>query len=106
PILGEIHTGYLLSLHGSPYMGAEAADPRDGSQLATDLGRDADDFIMGRARRGYPVHEEILLLERREQRLSEKWQHREADQHQATDGEERRAWCADEPPEECIVAAL
>ncbi len=106
PILGEIDTRYLLPLHGAPYMGPEAADPRDGPQLATDLGRDPDDFIMGRARRGHPVHEEILLLEGREQRLPKKWQHREADHHEGTDGEERRARRADDPPEEPLVATL
>src|SRR5437588_9813703 len=87
-------------------MGAEAAHSWYGAQFATGLGGDADDFIVGRARLGHPMYEEIPLLEGREERLPEKGQDGQADQHEATEGQERRAGCANDAPEGRVVAAV
>jgi hypothetical protein len=46
PILGGIYPDYFLSRYGTANVGPETANPWDGSQFTTGLGRDPDGFIV------------------------------------------------------------
>ena len=71
PVLGEVDAVGLVAADRAPDMRAEVAHAGDLAQLAAGLLGDAVGLRMRGARRRHPVHQEVALLERGQQRLSE-----------------------------------
>ena len=71
PVLGEVDAVHLVGDERLADVGAAVAHARDGPQLLTGRDRDPDHLRMRRAGLGHPVHQEVALLERRQQRLPE-----------------------------------
>jgi hypothetical protein len=67
PVLAEVDAVGLVGQQGLPDVGAEVAHPGDGAQLPAGRGGDPDLLRVGGARRGYPMHQEVPLLEVGEQ---------------------------------------
>src|SRR5439155_19037140 len=106
PVLREIDAVWLIAGDGAPDVGAAVADPGNGNQLTTGLLRDPDHLRVGGAGSGHPVHQEIPLLEVRQQGLPEPRVHHHAGQHDDADRDERRTWGADDPGKQRFVRVL
>jgi len=65
----------LITQHGTPDIGCDVADTRNGPQLATGQGCDPGHFRIGCARRALPLDQDVRLLKRREQWLPKEWHH-------------------------------
>jgi hypothetical protein len=54
-------------------VGARVADAGNLEQFVGDAGRDAGHFLNRGSRRRHPMHQEVALLELREELVTEKW---------------------------------
>ena len=70
PVLAEIDADDLIGGEGLADMGAEVAYAWNGAQFLARAGRDAQHLGQRRVGRRDPVHQEIALLERRQQRVA------------------------------------
>ncbi len=85
PVLGEINPDRLIRHQGAADVRAEVPHALDGPQLLAGLDRDPVHLRMGGAGLGQPVHQEVPLLERREQLFPELRHHDDAGQHYHAD---------------------
>ena len=78
PVLAEVHSRGLLAQKRLADVGAEVPHARDLPQLLAARDDDAALLREGGPRLGQPVHQEVLLLELREQLLAQLRDHRDA----------------------------
>ena len=91
PVLGEVDPGDLLALERLADVRSEVAHARDRPQLPAALLDDPDLFGVRGPGRGHPVHQEVALLEGREERLRERRGHGHAGDDHGEHGAERPA---------------
>ena len=92
PDLAGVDADDLIARYRASHVGADVAHAGQRSQFAADARGDAVRLGMRGAGRRGPVHQQLALLELRQQRLPEKRPYRDAGQHD--DARRRRTPCA------------
>src|SRR5262245_58519795 len=106
PVLPEIDADNLIRGEGLADMGAEVAYARNGAQLLAGAGRDAQHLGKRRVGGGDPVHQEVALLERWQQRVPEQRPNADPRERHDTDGDIGRARRSGGALQQGPVAAL
>jgi hypothetical protein len=106
PVLTEIDAVDLVAEQRLPDVRAAVAHARDPLQVLAGLDRDAVLLLDVRRRLAQPVHEEVALLEVRQQLGPERRIGHEARERRDGRERDRRAWPAQDRAQQAAVAAL